>query len=84
MPSSPNKLAQPDDWGKVNRSIRNWLCLVLMVIAMIVAAVGLSSCKAWRTYSTTATYSTAPDKSGNPVTTISTKTVEEYTGVKKN
>jgi hypothetical protein len=44
----------------------------------------LSSCKAWRTITTTATYSAAPDKSGNPVTTIQTKTVEEYTGVKKN
>jgi len=46
--------------------------------------VSLSGCKAWRTISTTATYSTAPDKSGNPVTTISTKTVEEYQGAKKN
>ena len=44
----------------------------------------LSSCKAWRTYTVTATYSVAPDKSGNPVTTIQAKTVEEYTGVKKN
>lgn len=84
MPSRPNKLAQPEDWGVVRRSIRNSLCLLLIVLAMIVAVVGLSSCKAWRTYSTTATYSIAPDKSGNPVTTISTKTVEEYTGVKKN
>ena len=43
----------------------------------------MTSCKAWRTYTTTATYSVAPDKSGNPVTTIQTKTCEEYTGVKK-
>ena len=48
-----------------------------------VLATGLSSCKAWRTITTTATYSAAPDKSGNPVTTIQTKTTEEYTGVKK-
>ena len=41
-------------------------------------------CKAWRTITTTASYSSAPDKSGNPVTTIQTKTTEEYTGVKKN
>ena len=33
--------------------------------------------------SAAATYSAAPDKSGNPVTTIQTKTTEEYTGVKK-
>jgi hypothetical protein len=44
----------------------------------------MTSCKAWRTITTTATYSTAPDKSGSPVTTIQTKTTEEYTGVKKN
>ncbi len=56
----------------------------VFLLIVVAAAVALSSCKAWRTYSTTATYSTAPDKSGNPVTTISTKTVEEYTGVKKN
>ena len=54
----------------------------VLLILFVVAA--LSSCKAWRTYTTTATYSTAPDKQGNPVTTITTKTVEEYTGVKKN
>ncbi len=68
----------------MNRKIRNSLCLLLIVLAMALVAVGMSSCKAWRTYSTTATYSVAPDKSGNPVTTIKTSTVEEYTGVKKN
>ena len=35
---------------------------------------GMTSCKAWRTISTTATYTQVGD---------STKTVEEYTGVKK-
>ena len=69
---------------KFNRRIRNSLCLLLIVLAMTMMAVAMSSCKAWRTYSTTATYSVAPDKSGNPVTTIKTSTVEEYTGVKKN
>ncbi len=69
---------------KFNRRIRNSLCLLLIVLAMTVTAIAMSSCKAWRTYSTTATYSVAPDKSGNPVTTIKTSTVEEYTGVKKN
>ena len=56
----------------------------MMAVAMALVTCHLTSCKAWRTYSTTATYTTAPDKSGNPVTTIQTKTVEEYTGVKKN
>ena len=68
----------------MKRRIHNRLCLVLMCLAVCLTAVGLTGCKAWRTYSTTATYSVAPDKSGNPVTTISTRTVEEYTGVKKN
>ena len=68
----------------MKRKIRNSLCLFLIVLAMALVAVAMSSCKAWRTYSTTATYSVAPDKSGNPVTTIKTSTVEEYTGVKKN
>ena len=68
----------------MKQKIRNSLCLLLIILAMTMMAVAMSSCKAWRTYSTTATYSVAPDKSGNPVTTIKTSTVEEYTGVKKN
>ena len=39
-------------------------------------------CKAWRTYTTTATYTTGND-STKVTTTITTKTVEEYQGVKK-
>ena len=46
-------------------------------------AVGMTSCKAWRTVSTTATYTQQTDTS-KVTTTINTKTVEEYTGVKKN
>ena len=56
----------------------------VFLIILLAGAIVLTGCKAWRTYTTTATYSTAPDKSGNPVTTIQTKTVEEYTGVRKN
>jgi len=70
--------------SKLRRGALNWLSLLLFVIVFAILAISLSSCKAWRTISTTATYSTAPDKSGNPVTTISTKTVEEYQGAKKN
>ncbi|MBP5658828.1 MAG: hypothetical protein J6W89_02290 [Paludibacteraceae bacterium] len=58
--------------------------MTVLLAVMCVTACLLSSCKAWRTYTTTATYSVAPDKSGNPVTTIQTRTCEEYTGVKKN
>jgi hypothetical protein len=39
--------------------------------------------KAWRTISTTATYTQVGD-SIKTTTTITTKTVEEYQGVKKN
>lgn len=46
-------------------------------------AIGLTSCKAWRTISTTSTYTQVGD-STKATTTISTKTVEEYQGVKKN
>lgn len=45
-------------------------------------AMGLTSCKAWRTISTTSTYTQAGDSS-KVTTTISSKTIEEYTGVKK-
>lgn len=57
----------------------------LFIFAQILSAfaVGVSSCKAWRTVSTSATYVQQNDTS-KTTTTISTKTVEEYTGVKKN
>ena len=57
--------------------------IVLALLTCCAIALGMTSCKAWRTYTVTATYSVAPDKSGNPVTTIQTRTCEEYTGVKK-
>ena len=50
---------------------------------MACVAVSFGSCKAWRTISTTATYTQVGD-STKTTTTISSKTVEEYTGVKKN
>ena len=57
----------------------------LFIFALILSAfaVGVCSCKAWRTISTSATYVQQNDTS-KTTTTISTKTVEEYTGVKKN
>lgn len=67
--------------------------LLLILAAMVCVAVGMTSCKAWRTISTTATYTkTSPQTlsqgegvtgDGKEVVTITTKTVEEYTGVKK-
>ena len=62
--------------------MRKLLFALAMLISMAVCA-GMTSCKAWRTISTTATYTQVGD-STKTTTTITTKTVEEYTGVKKN
>ena len=43
----------------------------------------MTSCKAWRTLTTSATYTQVGD-STKTTTTITTKTIEEYQGVKKN
>ena len=56
--------------------------LLFVLVVAVSVAVGLTSCKAWRTISTTATYTQATD-STKTTTTIVTQTQEEYTGVKK-
>ena len=56
--------------------------LTLVLLLLSAFAVGVCSCKAWRTVSTTATYVQTND-SAKVTQTISTKTVEEYQGVKK-
>ena len=56
------------------------ICIMLLLGA--VAMGSMTSCKAWRTISTTSTYTQVGDSS-KVTTTISSKTVEEYTGVKK-
>ena len=64
---------------------RKGLLIALGMMAVIIAfAVGVCSCKAWRTITTTATYVQQNDSAqSKSTTTISTKTVEEYQGVKK-
>ena len=62
--------------------MRKLLFALAMLISMAVCA-GMTSCKAWRTITTSATYTQVGD-STKTTTTISTKTVEEYQGVKKN
>ena len=58
--------------------------LSLMLLMMAAVAVCNQSCKAWRTIATSATYVQQNDSTkAQTTTTISTKTVEEYTGVKK-
>ena len=56
----------------------------MLICALVLAAVtfGVCSCKAWRTVTTTATYVQQGD-SAKTTQTITTKTVEEYQGVKK-
>ena len=56
---------------------------LLMCMLMCSIAAGFCSCKAWRTVSTTATYVQQND-TAKSTATITTKTVEEYTGVRKN
>ena len=58
--------------------------LSLMILMLAAVAVSNQSCKAWRTIATSATYVQQNDSAkAQTTTTISTKTVEEYTGVKK-
>ena len=61
--------------------MRKYIFMSLLLISLVIC-MGLTSCKAWRTVSTSATYVQQNDTS-KTTTTISTKTVEEYTGVKK-
>ena len=49
----------------------------------ILAIALCTGCKAWRTVTTTSTYTQAQD-STKVTTTIQTKTVEEYQGRRKN
>ena len=55
------------------------------IIALIPLTVALAAtaCKATRTITSTATYTAVTDSS-KVTTTISTKTIEDYQGVKKN
>ena len=56
--------------------------IVLALLTCCAVALGMTSCKVWRTVNTTATYTTAQD-SAKTSTTIQMKTVEEYHGAKK-
>ena len=56
--------------------------LLFISVVAVSLAFGMTSCKAWRTISTTATYTQACD-STKTTTTITSKTVEEYQGAKK-
>jgi len=55
---------------------------LIIALSLCAITIGVCSCKAWRTISTTATYVQSND-STKSTATITTKTVEEYQGVKK-
>lgn len=58
--------------------------LLFVLLALSAITIGVCSCKAWRTISTSATYVQQNDSAQTKTTTtISTKTVEEYQGVRK-
>ena len=60
---------------------KSWILFVVVLSAVLI---GVCSCKAWRTITTTATYVRQNDSTQTKTTTtISTKTVEEYQGKKK-
>ena len=58
------------------------LSFSVAVFVLSALAVLCPSCKAWRTITTTSTYQQANDSLKSSVT-ITSKTVEEYQGVKK-
>ena len=80
-----NSLRSQSSKKTVRKTIENIFKMKKISIMLLigVVAMGMTSCKAWRTMSTTATYTQLTDSS-KVTTTINTKTVEEYTGVKKN
>ena len=60
----------------------NRIALIVGSLFLFLVCGTCSSCKAWRTVSTTATCVQQNDTT-KVTTTISTKTVEEYQGIKK-
>ena len=56
--------------------------LLFISVVAVSLAFSMTSCKAWRTISTTATYTQVSDSTKN-ATTITTKTIEEYQGARK-
>ena len=63
--------------------MKKFSIIALIALMAMFVALALTACKATRTITSTATYTEVPDSS-KVTTTISTKTVEDYQGVKKN
>ena len=56
--------------------------VIRLLLVAIATSLALTSCKAWRTITTTASYVQVNDSTKSS-STITSKTVEEYQGVKK-
>ena len=67
---------------KKKHKSKSLMVILLSAVILCALAIGVCSCKAWRTITTTSSYVQQND-SAKVTTTISTKTVEEYQGVKK-
>ena len=65
------------------KTMKKYSIIALIALVAMFVALALTACKATRTITSTATYTEVTD-SGKVTTTISTKTVEDYQGVKKN
>ena len=65
---------------KTPKAMKRLSFAIALCLLMALVAVG---CKATRTVTTTATYTEVTDSS-KVTTTINTKTVEDYQGIKKN
>ena len=68
---------------KTPKAMKRLSFAIALCLLMALAAAGITACKATRTVTTTATYTEVTDSS-KVTTTINTKTVEDYQGVKKN
>ena len=66
----------------LNRTLAVKKKLLFVLLALSALAIGVCSCKAWRTISTTATYVSQND-SAKTTQTITTKTTEEYVGTRR-
>ena len=62
--------------------MKKLLLMCAMLLALTAVAVSNQSCRAWRTVTTTSTYTSRNDSAQTSIS-IQTKTVEDYQGKKK-
>ena len=68
---------------KTPKAMKRLSFAIALCLLMALVTLGVTACKATRTVTTTATYTEVTDSS-KVTTTINTKTVEDYQGIKKN